>query len=118
MNHFIKLPSLLLSAALVAAVAAFAHDEKKSDKPVASAEAKAAYPLKTCVVSDDKLEDNSMGGPVNYFYKEAGKPDRLVIFCCKDCVKDFEKEPAKYLAKIDEAAAAKAKAAPASDHRH
>src|SRR4029079_5117058 len=81
----------------------------------ATAAAKAAYPLKTCVVSDDKLEDNSMGGPVDYFYKVAGKPDRLVIFCCKDCVKDFEKEPAKYLAKIDAAAAAKTKS-PLQDH--
>lgn len=103
--------STVLLTSILLTVAALAHDEKKSDKPVASAAAKAAYPLKTCVVSDDKLEDNSMGGPVDYFYKEKGKPDRLVIFCCKDCVKDFEKEPAKYLAKLDEAAAAKAKSA-------
>src|SRR6185369_4300248 len=109
MNRSHKLTALLISATLLAGVAAFAHDEKKSDKPVASAEAKAAYPLKVCVVSDDKIDEaNSMGGPVDYFYKEKGKPDRLVIFCCKDCIKDFEKEPAKYLAKIDEAAAAKA----------
>ena len=120
MNRLIKFPSLFLAATVVASVAAFAIDEKNPAKPTASAEARAAYPLKTCVVSDDKLDDNSMGGPVDYFYKEKGKPDRLVVFCCKDCVKDFEKEPAKYLAKIDEAAAAKtkAKAAPAAEHKH
>jgi hypothetical protein len=119
MNRSFKLIALLTSASLFAGAAAFAaHDEKKSDKPVASAEAKAAYPLKVCVVSDDKLDNHSMGGPVDYFYQEKGKPDRLVIFCCKDCVKDFEKEPAKYLAKIDAAAAAHAKAAPAPAHQH
>ena len=116
MNRSTKLTALLLSAALCASVASFAHDEKKTDKPAASAAAKAAYPLTTCVVSDDKLEDNSMGGPVDYFYKVAGKPDRLVRFCCKDCVKDFEKEPAKFIARLDAATAAKAKSAP--EHKH
>lgn len=119
MNRSHKLTALLIAATLFTSAAAFAaHDEKKSDQPAASAEAKAAYPLKTCVVSDEKLDDNSMGGPVDYFYKEKGKPDRLVILCCKHCVEDFEKEPAKYLAKIDEAAAAKAKATPAAPHKH
>lgn len=90
-------------------VAAFA-----ADKPAA---AKTAYPLATCVVSGDKLEEGGpMGGPVDYLYKVNGKPDRLIRFCCKDCVKDFEKEPAKFLAKLDEAAAAKAK--PAPEHKH
>ena len=112
MNRSLKsTATLLLITALSAgvSVSAFAHERDKSEKPAASAAAKSAYPLTTCVVSGDKLEDNTMGGPVDYFYKEAGKPDRLVRFCCKDCVKDFEKEPAKFLKQIDEAAAAKAK---------
>ena len=79
-----------------------------ADKPTAAE--KAAYPLTTCVVSGDKLVGD-MGGPIDYIYKQAGQPDRLVRFCCKDCIKDFEKEPAKYLKKIDEAAAMKAKPA-------
>ncbi|HVU34376.1 MAG TPA: DUF3347 domain-containing protein [Opitutaceae bacterium] len=58
------------------------------------------YPLTTCVVSGDKLDD-----PVRYVYQQSGKPDRVVYFCCKDCIKDFQKDPAKYLAKIDAAAA-------------
>ncbi len=110
-RSFKSTPVLLLVAAIFAGVSAFAHDAMKSDMPVASAEANAAYPLNTCVVSGDKLDEaNSMGGPVDYSYMEKGKPDRLVRFCCKGCIKDFEKEPAKYLAKLDEAAAAKAKA--------
>jgi hypothetical protein len=36
-------------------------------------------------------------------------PDRLVRFCCKDCLGDFTKDPAKYLKMIDDAAAAKSK---------
>jgi hypothetical protein len=79
------------------------------------AKAKAEYPLTTCVVSGDELKEGSMGGPVDYIHKEAGKPDRLVRFCCKDCVKDFKKNPAKYLKKIDDAAAAKGGHA---DHAH
>jgi len=104
--------SLALVASLLISVAAFAHDEKKPASPAASADAIAAYPLATCVVSGDKLDEVTMGGPIDYVYQQNGKPDRLVRFCCKDCVKDFEKEPAKYLKKIDEAAAAKAKSAP------
>ena len=116
MNRSLKSTALIFAASLFVSLAALALDEKKSDKPVASAEAKAAYPMATCVVSGDKLEPNSMGGPVDYFYKVAGQPDRLIRFCCNDCVKDFEKEPAKFLAKIDEAASAKAK--PSAEHKH
>ena len=72
------------------------------------AKAKAEYPLTTCVVSGDKL-GGDMGEAIDYVHKGDGKPDRLVRFCCKDCIGDFKKEPAKYLKMIDEAAAAKAK---------
>jgi hypothetical protein len=65
--------------------------------------------MTTCVVSGDKLEDGDMGPPIDYIHKEEGKPDRLVRLCCKGCVKDFKKDPAKYLKMIDDAAAAKAK---------
>lgn len=97
-----SLRSLLFASALLTGLSAFAADAKAT-KP-------ADYPLTTCVVSDDTL-GGSMGKPVPYTYKQAGKPDRVVMFCCKDCIKDFEKEPAKYLKKLDEAAAAKAKSA-------
>ncbi len=54
------------------------------------------YPLTTCVVSGDKLGE--MGKPVDYVY--AGQ---LVEFCCPMCKKDFDKDPAKYMAKIADA---------------
>ena len=51
------------------------------------------YPLNTCIVSDDKLGE--MGPPVVKVYN-----GQEVKFCCKNCVKDFDKEPAKYLTKL------------------
>ncbi len=60
----------------------------------------AQYPLTTCVVTDEALGDH--GKPVDHVYE-----GRLVRFCCKVCVDDFNKDPKKYLAKIDAAAAAK-----------
>jgi len=41
----------------------------------------------------------------DYIYKQPGKPDRLIRFCCRKCQSRFEKDPAKYLKIIDEAAA-------------
>jgi len=55
------------------------------------------YPLKTCVVSGAKLGE--MGAP--YVFKYEGTEIRL---CCSSCKAKFEKDPAKYLAVIAEAA--------------
>ncbi len=57
----------------------------------------AAYPLKTCVVTNQEL--GGMGKTVDHIYKS-----RLVRLCCKGCIKAFNKDPEKYLALIDEAA--------------
>lgn len=54
------------------------------------------YPLKTCIVSSDKIGD--MGKPITTTYK-----GQKIIFCCKDCVKTFKKDPAKYIKLLDEA---------------
>ena len=74
------------------------------------ANARASYPLTTCSVSGDKLEGGDMAMPADFIYRQDGKPDRLVRFCCKDCVKDFNKDPARYLTAIDAAADKKAAA--------
>ncbi len=112
MNHR---PRILLFAALLALAATdlTAGDSPVPVKPstdpaVPSSEAstKESYPLTTCVVSGEPLDAGHAGGSFDYLHKEAGKPDRLVRFCCKACLKDFKKDPAKYLAKIDAAAAA------------
>jgi len=61
------------------------------------------YPLSTCVVSNEKL-GGEMGKPVNKVYN-----NRLVRFCCNMCPKDFEKDPQKYLSKLDSAVIAQQK---------
>ena len=61
------------------------------------------YTLKTCVVSGDKLGE--MGSPFVYAYK-----GREIKFCCKGCIKDFNKEPEKYIKMIEEAEAKAKKA--------
>src|ERR1039457_6901529 len=61
------------------------------------------YTLKTCVVSGDKLGE--MGDPFVYAYN-----GREIKFCCKGCLKDFNKEPAKYIKLIDEGEAKAKKA--------
>ena len=81
-----------LCAAALTAVAADTNSEKL--KP---------YTLKTCVVSGDKLGE--MGDPFVYAYK-----GREIKFCCKGCLKDFKKDPAKYIKMIDEAEAKAKKA--------
>lgn len=97
--------SVLSATLLLSAPALVAASAEKSPAPAQQPD---AYPLKTCVVSDEAL--GSMGDYVTYVHKEAGKPDRAIRLCCDGCIDDFKKEPAKFIAKLD--AAAKAKAAP------
>ena len=97
--------ALLLNSLLTGAVFAATDDAWL-------AEAKKTYPLTTCVVSGEPVENNDMGGPFDYVHKEEGKPDRLVRFCCESCVKRFKRDPQKHLAKID--AAAKGETSPAT----
>jgi len=51
------------------------------------------YPLDTCIVTDNEL--GSMGDIVTKTYQ-----GQEVKFCCKPCVKKFDANPAKYLAKL------------------
>jgi len=56
--------------------------------------------LTTCPVSGEKLGE--MGKPYVFTYQ-----GQEVKLCCSGCKKDFDKDPAKYLKKIQDAAAAK-----------
>ena len=123
-----KSTSLLRSSRLTAAVLALAlatglapalfaadkhdkHADASAAKKMTPAEtaliakARASYPLKTCLVSDEKL--GSMGEAAPYIHRVAGQPDRVVFVCCDGCIDDFKATPAKFLAKIDAAAKAK-----------
>jgi hypothetical protein len=93
--------TLVFSGLLIAPLTGSADDSKKP-KP---------YPLTTCVVSGEKL-DGDMGKPYVFTYKDKKVKDdagREIKFCCKDCRKDFDKDPAKYIKKLEEAEAKAAK---------
>ena len=79
----------------LATITATAEDKKDAPKP---------DKMTTCPVSGDKLGE--MGKPYVFEYK-----GREVKLCCPDCKKDFEKDPAKYMKKIEAADKAAAKSA-------
>lgn len=103
------MPRMLLTAGIAALLA----------PALAAAEAGAAdtakakpYPFDTCIVSGEKLD--GMGVPATVV-----KDGQEVKFCCKGCIRTFEKDPAPFMKKIAEAPAkAPAKADPHAGHAH
>lgn len=81
-----KLTLALLSSALFGAGIVSAVDAKNTSLP-------ASYPLKKCVVSDEEL--GGMGKPVKVTHEGTD-----VYLCCKSCLKDFNKAPGKFTAKV------------------
>jgi YHS domain-containing protein len=82
--------AMVLAGMLALPLLAGAGDDKaQKPKP---------YILNTCVVSGDKL--GGMGKPYVFTYE-----GREIKLCCKSCYKDFKKDPAKYIKKIEEAEA-------------
>jgi hypothetical protein len=79
------------------------------DKAVVEQQGK-DYPLKTCPVSKEEL-GGDMGKPVDLVVG-----GRLVRLCCKDCKKDIEKDPAKFVAMVDAARKGKGET-PDADHK-
>ena len=86
-----KLALALLSSMFLSAGAnpANAADAKPSGVP-------SSYPLTKCPVSDEVLGE--MGKPVKVSHQGTD-----VYLCCKSCIKDFDKEPAKYVEKVKNA---------------
>lgn len=84
-----SLAGAALFGMVMAATSASAADSPK--KPKAT-----PYPLKTCVVSDEKL--GGMGDPYVFVEKK-----QEVKLCCKSCLKDFKKDKAKFMKKIADA---------------
>jgi len=81
---------LLIAVFACATSIAWAAEEKPATKAK-------PYPLKTCVVSDEKF-GGEMGEPYVFTYQ-----GREVRLCCKSCLKDFNKAPAKYVKKMEAA---------------
>jgi len=100
--HYMKTLKKSVALALALSIlgsplAGLAGDQAPGSKPKPI-----PYPLKTCVVTDEKLGEMGDG----YVFVHEGREIKL---CCKGCLKDFKKNPAKYIKKI-ELAEAKAKA--------
>jgi YHS domain-containing protein len=71
-------------------------DAPNTEAPKSGADAKSTakpYLLDVCLVSGEKL--GSMGAPVVYVHE-----GQEIKFCCKSCLPDFKKEPAKFLVKL------------------
>lgn len=94
MKKLKTLTAITLAAAYLAAPLAGSAAEKKGEKAK-------PYPLDTCIVTNEKLGE--MGKP--FVFTHEGQEFKL---CCKSCQKDFKKDPAKYVKKL-EAAEKKAK---------
>lgn len=81
---------ILLTAAAMLAFAGFAS---AADAPAADGAKAKAYPLKTCIVSDEKLE---VDDTVTKVYD-----GQEIKFCCKKCIKEFEADKPKFMKKLD-----------------
>lgn len=82
--------SHLLASALALSGGLFLHatdDKAAKAKP---------YPLDFCLVSDEKFEGSGM---TPY---EMNVNGQTIKFCCKSCVKDFNKDTKKYLQKLSD----------------
>ena len=82
-----KLTLALLSSLLLGAGFASADDQHKGHGVPAT------YPLKKCPVSDEEL--GGMGKPLKVTHEGTD-----VYLCCKSCLKDFNKDPAKFAAMV------------------
>ena len=91
-----KFTKQILTAVLLTGLAAGVLSARADDKP-ADQKAK-PYPLAKCVVSDEKFEGSGMT-PHEFIHE-----GQTIKLCCKSCLKDFNKEPAKYLKKIQDEA--------------
>ncbi|HSI82608.1 MAG: hypothetical protein ACAI35_24150 [Candidatus Methylacidiphilales bacterium] len=94
-----KVTSYALLLLLIAFTLPLMAADEKAPKP---------YPLTSCVISGEKLGE--MAKPVVFVYE-----GQEVKLCCKDCKKDFDKDPTAAMKKISDLSAKKSGH---SDHQH
>jgi YHS domain-containing protein len=104
----IRLSLLLAALAMLGSTAAVhaadapahkkpAHDPAAHDSAASDSGIPKTYPLKKCVVSDEALGEHGKA-------VKATAPDGTDVYlCCKDCLKDFNKDPAKYAQMVKDA---------------
>jgi YHS domain-containing protein len=84
-----------LTTGLLTATLTQGAEEKKVEKPL-------PYPLKTCLVTGEKL--GGMGKPYIVVYK-----GQEFKFCCKGCEATFKKNPDAFVKKLKETVKKEAK---------
>ena len=87
-----RIPSIVVSALLVSP-ASFVAVGCKTHEHTNTASS-GSYPLTKCVVSGEDLGDK----PYVFVYN-----GQTVKLCCEDCLPKFKADPAKYMAKLNEA---------------
>lgn len=93
MKHTLKqLTAALLVTSVVAFLSSCASAGGPGGGPTSPTGVK-AYPLDTCIVTDNDL--GSMGDEQRIVYK-----GQEIKFCCEPCVDKFRKNPEKFLQKI------------------
>jgi hypothetical protein len=103
MKHFkLLVAAILLAGFVLTPCSGRAAESKVKPKP---------YTLKTCIISGDKL-GGDMGEPYVFVHE-----DREIKLCCKGCLKDFNKNPAKYVKLIEQAEKKAAKAGAEADSK-
>ena len=91
MKSIRKIICIAVAGLALAAVSSMAEEKAEKGKE---------YPLDTCVVSGETLGE--MGKP--FVFEHDGKEVQL---CCKSCKKKFDKDPEKFMKKLEEAKAKK-----------
>jgi hypothetical protein len=84
----------ILAAVLLTGLTAAVLSARAEDKP-GDKKAK-PYPLKTCIVSGEAINDKGDMKPHSFVVD-----GQEVTLCCKSCLKDFNKDKAGYLKKIE-----------------
>src|SRR6266545_3124247 len=91
MKKMQSLATVVLLAGSLASPLVLRAADAKAEKPK-------PYTLKTCVVSDEELDEKGDMKP--YVFTHEGRQIKL---CCESCLKDFKKDSAKYIKKIEDA---------------
>jgi YHS domain-containing protein len=88
-RHLFLAALLSLAAATVAVLAKDQPSTRPTTAPAAAATQPDAKPVnKFCAVD----RDNEVDPKVTTVYK-----GKVIGFCCRDCIKDFQKDPEKYM---------------------
>jgi YHS domain-containing protein len=98
-DMFMKKLKILTTIALTIPFLALPFATLAGDTNSAASASPKPDKLATCPVSGEKLGE--MGSPYVFVYQ-----GQEVKLCCSGCKKDFDKDPAKYLKKVQDAAVA------------